>query len=103
MLSASVATEDLRQPRQQRARFVDEDMGRINDEKSRAPERLLAMCADRPRANIEFEPQDVWRTEHGDRIEKTCVASIVADWPPGDVSPSLPFAQRPLERAHDAV
>src|SRR5271156_5198551 len=103
MLSASVTTESLRQPRQERPRFVDQDMRRIDDEKPRLPQRLLAMRAGRPGANIKFEPQDVWRAERGDRVEKTGIASSVADRPPRDVSPGRPFTQGPLERAHNSA
>ena len=50
----------------QRPRFVDQSMRRIDDEKPGARERLLAVRADRPVADVEFEPQDVWLGQRGD-------------------------------------
>ena len=50
----------------QRPRLVDERMRRIDDEKPGARERLLAMRADRARAHVQFEPQNVRRAERGD-------------------------------------
>src|SRR6202044_497693 len=103
LLSAFAATERLRQPRQQRPRFADERVRRIDNEKPCARKRLLAMGAGRPMANVKFESQDIWRAERGDRIEKTGVVSSVADRTPGDVSPGRPFAQPPLESVPDAA
>ena len=66
MLPDAATSQRLREPRQQRPRFVNQSMRRIDDEKSCARERLLAVRADRPVADVEFEPQDVWRAERGD-------------------------------------
>ncbi len=66
MLSDAATSQCLREPRQQRPRFVNQSMRRIDDEKPGARERLLAMRAGRRVADVEFEPQDVWRAERGD-------------------------------------
>ena len=66
MLSNAATSQGLREPRQQRPRFVNQRMRRIDHEKSGARERLLAVCADWPIADVEFEPQDVGRAERGD-------------------------------------
>src|SRR5271165_1216043 len=103
MLCASVTTESLRQPRHELPRFVDERMGRIDDEKPCMRQRLLAMRADRSGADVKFESQSIWRAERANRIEKTGAGSSVANWTPHDVSPGRPFAQRQLKRTHDAA
>src|SRR5277367_3974771 len=78
-------------------------MRRIDDEKPRARERLLAVRAMPPGAHVEFEPQDVWRAERGDRIEETGVGWGFADRAPGDVGPHRPFVQRAFERSLDSA
>ncbi len=66
MLSDAATSQCLREPRQQRPRFVNQRMRRIDDEKPGARQRLLAVRADRRVADVEFELQDVWRAERSD-------------------------------------
>src|ERR1700722_15942468 len=101
MLSAAAASQCLGEPRQQRPRFVNQSMRRIDDEKSCARKRRLPVCADWPVPDVEFEPQDVRRAKRGDRIEKAGVDSGFADRAPGNVGPGRPFAQAAFERSLD--
>ena len=66
MLSDAATSQCLREPRQERPRFVNQNMRRIDHEKSGARERLLAVCAGRGVADVEFEPQNVWLGQRGD-------------------------------------
>ena len=66
VLSDAATSQCLREPRQQRPRFVDERMRRIDHEKPGARERLLAVCANWPVADVKFEPKDVRGAERGD-------------------------------------
>ena len=52
---------------------------------TRSPARVSGCwpCAPTgPGANVEFEPQDIWRAERGDCVEETGVGSGLADRPP---------------------
>ena len=66
MLPDPTTSQRLREPWQQRSRFFNQSMRRIDHEKAGARERLLAVRADRPVADVEFKPQDVGRAERGD-------------------------------------
>ncbi len=69
-VSASVTTETLREPWHEGPRLVDQRMRRIDDKQPGARERLLAVRADWPGPYVQFEPQDVWHGQRGDRVEK---------------------------------
>ena len=56
-----------------------------------------------PIADVQFEPQDVWRAERGDRIEETGIGLGFADRAPGDVGSARPFAQSAFERPLDGA
>src|SRR5580704_12264787 len=101
VLSDAATSQCLREPRHERPRFVHERMRRIDHEKSCARERLLAVCADWPVADVEFEPQDVGRAKRRDRVEKAGVDLSFADRSPSDVGPGRPFARSPFERLLD--
>ena len=96
-------TQRLRQPWQQRPRFIDERMRRIDDNETCARQRLLPLRADRPRTHVQFEPQDVRRAERGDRVEKAGIGLNFADWAPGHVGPGRPFVQSAFERLLDGA
>ena len=81
-----------REPGQERPRFVNQSVRRIDHEKPGARERLLAVRANGRVADVEFKPQDVWRAERGDRIQEMGVDSSFADRTPGDKGPNRPFA-----------
>src|ERR1700722_4301564 len=66
VLSDAATSQCLREPRQQRPRFVNERMRGVAPEPSCPPEGLLAVRADRPVTVVEFEPKDVWGAERGD-------------------------------------
>ena len=66
MLTNAATSQGLREPWQQRPRFFDQSMRRIDHEKPGARERLLAVCADWPVADVKFEPKDVRGAERGD-------------------------------------
>src|ERR1700678_2723853 len=83
VLSDAATSQCLREPRQQRPRFVHERMRRIDHKKSCARERLLAVCGHWPGTDGEFEPQDVRRAERSDRVEKAGIDSRFADRTPG--------------------